>query len=85
MSAPVKSAVARAEARARLLAAIQTQGGEWTTGRVKRFYRTALPTHVLRVTMRRDLAALHADGYLDLHDAPNRRFYTLAAREDRTS
>lgn len=82
MTAPVKSAVARAEARARLLAAIQTQGGEWTTGRVKRFYRKHLPTHILRATMRRDLAALHADGYLVLHDAPNRRFYTHRTKGD---
>ncbi|MEV6014674.1 hypothetical protein [Streptomyces sp. NPDC051997] len=68
--------------RALLLSAVQAKRGEWTTGRVKRFYRKHLPTHVLRVTMRRDLAALHADGHLVLHDTPNRRFYTLATRKD---
>lgn len=73
-------AVARQEARALLLAAVQTQRGEWTVGRVKRLYREHLPTHVLRVTMRRDLAALHADGHLVLHDAPHRRFYTYCTK-----
>lgn len=63
-----------------LLDAIRREGGEWTTGRVKRLYRKHLPTHILRVTMRRDLAALHADGRLTLHDAPHRRFYTYCTK-----
>jgi hypothetical protein len=32
--------------------------------------------------MRRDLAALHADGHLVLHDTPRRGYYTLATRKD---
>lgn len=59
-----------------LLAAVQRQGGEWTTGRVKRLYRDAKLTHILRVTIRRDLAGLHADGHLILNDELGRRFYT---------
>jgi hypothetical protein len=63
-----------------LLAVIRREGGEWTTGRVKRLYRKRLPAHVLRVTMRRDLAALHADGHMVLHDSPHRRFYTYCTK-----
>lgn len=56
--------------------AIERDGGEWTTGRVKRlFHRDARLTHVLRVTIRRHLARLHAEGFLDLHETPGRRFY----------
>jgi hypothetical protein len=67
-------------ARGDLLAVIRREGGEWTTGRVKRLYRKRLPAHVLRVTMRRDLAALHADGHMVLHDSPHRRFYTYCTK-----
>jgi hypothetical protein len=80
VSTTAQAPVARAEARALLLAAIQTQRGEWTTGRVKRLYRKHLPTHILRVTMRRDLTALHAAGHLVLHEAPNRRYYTYCTK-----
>lgn len=56
--------------------AIERDGGEWTTGRVKRlFHRDARLTHVLRVTIRRHLARLHAEGFLDLRETPGRRFY----------
>ena len=82
MSSTAQAPARREEARALLLATIQAQGGEWTTGRVKRLYRKRLPTHVLRVTMRRDLAALHTDGHLVLHESPHRRFYTLNSRKD---
>lgn len=59
--------------------AIQAEGGEWTTGRVKRTWRGFTGTHVLRMSVRRYLAALHRDGHLDLHgDGTPRRFYTLA-------
>lgn len=61
-----------------VLEAIQTEGGEWTTGRVKQTWRQLLGTHVLRMSVRRYLAALHRDGYLDRHgDGTPRRFYTV--------
>lgn len=61
-----------------VLAAIQAEGGEWTTGRVKRTWHQVTGTHVLRMTARRFLAALHRDGYLARHgDGTPRRFYTL--------
>jgi hypothetical protein len=57
--------------------AISRSGGEWTPGRVKRlFHRDARLTHVLRVTIRRHLATLHAEGVLELHETPGRRYYT---------
>jgi hypothetical protein len=60
-----------------LRAAVTSSGGEWTPGRVKRlFHRDARLTHVLRVTIRRHLTTLHAEGFLTLHDEPGRRFYT---------
>lgn len=67
--------------RKAVLEAIQTEGGEWTTGRVKRTWHRFTGTHVLRMSIRRYLAALHRDGHLDLHgDGTPRRFYT--ARKD---
>lgn len=63
--------------RKAVLEAIQTEGGEWTTGRVKRTWRRFTGTHVLRMSVRRYLAALHRDGHLDLHgDGTPRRYYT---------
>jgi Fe2+ or Zn2+ uptake regulation protein len=57
--------------------AITRDGGEWTPGRVKRlFHRDARLTHVLRVTIRRHLARLEAEGVLDRHETPGRRYYT---------
>lgn len=68
-----------------LLATIRAQGGEWTTGRVHRLYQRHVPTTVIRSTIRRDLAALHAQGHLIRHDGPGRRYYTLAiSSKDRT-
>jgi hypothetical protein len=62
-----------------VLEAIQTEGGEWTTGRVRRTWHQITGTHVLRMSVRRFLAALHRDGHLDRHgDGTPRRFYTLA-------
>lgn len=61
-----------------VLEAIQTEGGEWTTGRVKRTWRQFTGTHVLRMSVRRYLAALHRDGHLERHgDGTPRRFYTV--------
>ena len=61
-----------------VLEAIQTEGGEWTTGRVKRTWHQITGTHVLRMSVRRYLAALHRDGHLNRHgDGTARRFYTV--------
>jgi hypothetical protein len=61
-----------------LLEAIQTEGGEWTTGRVRRAWHQLVGTHVLRMAARRYLADLHRDGHLDRHgDGTPRRFYTV--------
>lgn len=60
-----------------LLEKIQTEGGEWTTGRIKRTWHQLLGTHVLRMAARRYLANLHRDGHLDIHgDGTPRRYYT---------
>jgi hypothetical protein len=65
--------------RKAVLEAIQTEGGEWSTGRIRHTWRQLIGTHVLRFTARRYLAALHRDGHLDRHgDGTPRRFYTLA-------
>lgn len=65
-------------ARKSVLEAIQTEGGEWTTGRVRHTWHRLIGTHVLRMTARRYLAALHRDGHLDQHgDGTPRRFYTV--------
>jgi hypothetical protein len=61
-----------------VLDAIQEEGGEWTTGRLRHTWQQLIGTHVLRMTARRYLAALHRDGHLDRHgDGTPRRFYTL--------
>lgn len=63
--------------RKSLLEAIQAEGGEWTTGRIRRTWRQLLGTHVLRMAARRYLADLHRDGHLDRHgDGTPRRYYT---------
>jgi hypothetical protein len=59
-----------------LLHAIALQGGEWTPGRVKRLYAQHNLTHVWRASIRRQLANLHAEGVLTIHETPGRRFYT---------
>ena len=67
----------RGQMRRILRAAIQRSGGEWTPGRVKRLlHRDCGFTHILRATIRRELAALHAEGFLELHETPGRRYYT---------
>lgn len=60
-----------------LLERIQTEGGEWTTGRIRHTWRQLLGTHVLRMAARRYLADLHRDGHLECHgDDTPRRYYT---------
>ena len=61
-----------------LLEAIQTEGGEWTTGRIRHTWHQLIGTHVLRMAARRYLADLHRDGHLNRHgDGTPRRFYTV--------
>lgn len=63
--------------RQSVLEVIRTEGGEWTVGRVKPVWHQVTGTHVLRMSIRRFLAALHRDGHLDRHgDGSPRRFYT---------
>lgn len=63
--------------RQSVLEVIRTEGGEWTVGRVKRAWHQVTGTHVLRMSIRRYLAALHRDGHLDRHgDGTPRRYYT---------
>ncbi|MFE2965560.1 hypothetical protein ACFXKC_18140 [Streptomyces sp. NPDC059340] len=64
-----------------VLEAIQTEGGEWTTGRVRQTWHQLGGTHVLRTSVRRYLAALHRDGHLDRHgDGTPRRYYTYCTK-----
>lgn len=61
-----------------VLEAIQAEGGEWTTGRIRHTWQQLIGTHVLRMTARRYLANLHRDGHLNRHgDDTPRRYYTL--------
>lgn len=66
-----------AERRHWLLSVIISERGQWTAGRVRRLYGRYCEGHVLRATIRRDLAALHAAGELVMHDGSDRRYYTL--------
>jgi DeoR/GlpR family transcriptional regulator of sugar metabolism len=64
--------------RQNLLDEIREQGGQWTTGRVKRLYRQRITGHIYRHNIRRDLAHLHDEGHLTRHgDGTPRRYYTL--------
>lgn len=63
---------------ARLWAAIQRQGGEWTTARVMRWYRDAGLAVPKRATARADLKYLTERGHVTLHEAAGRRYYTPA-------
>lgn len=62
--------------RARLLAAIRRQGGEWNTSRVQALYR-AHDWAPYRATARDDLAILSRLGHLVMRGENNGRFYTL--------
>jgi hypothetical protein len=65
------------ERQARLLDAIRTHGGEWTTRRVLHLYALSDPGVVQRGTARRDLETLNRAGHLVLIDDPDKRHYAL--------
>lgn len=77
----VRQAAHRAR-RLRLLDAIRTHRGDWSTARVLDLYRLTDPGCVLRATARRDLEALHRAGHLTLVDQPDNRHYTLTRRKE---
>ncbi|MDT0472969.1 hypothetical protein RM863_12630 [Streptomyces sp. DSM 41014] len=66
----------------RLLSAIRTHGGEWTTHRALALFALTDPGVVQRATARRDLAALWQAGHLALADDPDNRHYVLRTRKD---
>lgn len=70
------------ERQARLLDAIRTHGGEWTTRRVIGLFALTDPGVVQRGTARRDLEALNQAGHLVLIDDPDKRHYALHTRKD---
>lgn len=70
------------ERQARLLDAIRTHGGAWTTRRVLHLYALTDPDMVQRGTARRDLEALNRAGHLVLIDDPDKRHYALHTRKD---
>ncbi|MEV8045909.1 hypothetical protein AB0P02_18990 [Streptomyces griseoluteus] len=65
----------------RLLDAIRTHRGEWTTHKVMELYRAFNIPAPKRSTARSDLRLLHAMGHLVLSDTEGRRFYTLKTRK----
>lgn len=73
---------------ARLLDAIRTQRGKWTTTRAARFYRDHQlgPPRAkwpqIRTVARGDLRDLAAWGHLVRHEEPGRQYYTLKSRKD---
>lgn len=69
---------------AQLLAEIRRQRGRWNATRTVRLYRriTDLPDTRIRAVARGDLRDLAAWGWLQLHDQPSNRFYTLTTRKD---
>jgi hypothetical protein len=54
--------------------------GEWTTRRAQHVYAAAYGPGDWRRAARRDLAALHTEGLLVLHDVKGRRHYTFNSR-----
>jgi hypothetical protein len=70
-----------------LYAAIRRQRGRWNATRTVRLYRrldstAGLPDTKVRAVARGDLHDLAAWGYLQFHDEPSNRHYTLPARKD---
>lgn len=68
-----------------LLNEIRRQRGRWTAIRVIRLYRELgvdVPPARIRVIARGDLRDLAAWGWLQLHDEPSNRFYTINTRKD---
>ncbi|MET9953542.1 hypothetical protein ABZ135_18595 [Streptomyces sp. NPDC006339] len=55
---------------------ITAQGGRWKSSRVRRLYAEHGYQAPVSRTARNDLAALHKEGLLDLHDEPGVRYYT---------
>lgn len=73
-----------------LLHEIRRQRGRWNATRTVRLYRrldTAadLPATKVRAVARGDLRDLAAWGYLQIHDEPSNRHYTLNHRKDPAS
>lgn len=72
---------------ARLLDAIRTHRGEWTTKSVQDLYRgtplapSDAPGGRLRVVARGDLHELRAVGHLVMHEERGRRYFTLNTRK----
>lgn len=66
---------------ARLAASVRRSTGEWTTGRVRRWYREAGIDAPKRATARGDLKRLVGDGVLKQHDQAGRRYYVVAGGE----
>lgn len=69
------------ERQTRLLDAIRTHGGEWTTRRALHLFAITDPGVVQRGTVRRDLATLQRAGHLVLVDDPDNRHYVLHRRD----
>ncbi|MEU4348270.1 hypothetical protein [Streptomyces sp. NPDC023838] len=57
---------------------IDRVGGQWTTRRAQRFYRSIGIHTPTRQAAREDLKALHRIGFLQSHGAANRHYYTPA-------
>lgn len=69
------------ERQDRLLGAVRSYRGEWTTSRALSLYALTDPSVVQRGTARRDLEALARAGHLVLVDKPNNRHYVLRTRK----
>ncbi|MDL5205076.1 hypothetical protein [Streptomyces sp. ALI-76-A] len=68
-----------------LLAEIRRQRGRWNAIRVIRLYRAlgvSVPSAQIRAIARGDLRDLAVWGWLQRHDEPSNRFYTLNSRKD---
>ncbi|MFF8953849.1 hypothetical protein ACF09I_34385 [Streptomyces sp. NPDC014940] len=74
---PADATPGLSDRQTRLLDAIRTHGGEWTTRRVMHLFALTDPGVVQRGTARRDLAALQRAGHLVLVDDPDNRHYVL--------
>lgn len=61
-----------------LVQLVARQGGEWTTRRVGRAYKTAGYDAPQRHTHRHDLKRLHRMGVLDRRETTGRRWYVPA-------
>ncbi|MFD6025666.1 hypothetical protein [Streptomyces griseoluteus] len=80
---PLAEAPAPPDRVSRLLDAIRTHRGEWTTRKVMEVYRAFNIPAPKRSTARSDLRLLHAMGHLAVTEDKGRRFYTLKTRAQR--